>query len=115
MHGHGIYTYNSGVKYVGKFCTDKMHGEGVLHFLNGTMYRGLWVNGEAVKGSRGESPTDRSSEGQGLSRCRSAFSVTDPQRVDGYEFGDQEFKSPHTTLEKARSELSPFPVRPKVN
>lgn len=49
MHGHGTYVYNSGAKYIGSFAVDKMHGEGALYFLDGTSYRGFWINGIADK------------------------------------------------------------------
>ena len=51
MHGHGTYTWETGVKYVGQWETDKRHGVGSMYFGDGEFaYKSKWDFDQRVLG-----------------------------------------------------------------
>ncbi len=51
-NGKGIYLWANGDKYVGQIKDDKPHGEGAFTFANGSILKGVFKNGEYVKGQK---------------------------------------------------------------
>jgi hypothetical protein len=49
MEGDGVYTYEDGTRYEGRFKNGAFHGKGRLIFANGE-FRGLWNHGRQVEG-----------------------------------------------------------------
>ena len=47
QHEEGIYTYQDGRKYIGRWKNDIEHGWGVCMYPGGEVYAGRWRNGEA--------------------------------------------------------------------
>ena len=41
----GVYQFDTGNKYNGKFRHGVMHGKGVMNYANGNQYNGEWANG----------------------------------------------------------------------
>ncbi len=50
MHGHGTFTYASGVKYVGEWKDNKQHGQGTYTLADGVIYVGQFKDGNPVGG-----------------------------------------------------------------
>ena len=48
-NGYGIYTWESGGKYVGEFKDNKRNGQGTYTYVDGTIQEGLWQNGTLKK------------------------------------------------------------------
>ncbi|TNN18103.1 MORN repeat-containing protein [Schistosoma japonicum] len=50
MEGYGKYTLSTGAYYEGEMYDGMYHGEGTLHFPNGSKYHAVWENGQAKNG-----------------------------------------------------------------
>ncbi|KAL0232101.1 hypothetical protein PCE1_003097 [Barthelona sp. PCE] len=48
--GFGSYIYGDGTKYEGEWQNDVQHGEGVMHFANGNVFKGIFVGGSMSEG-----------------------------------------------------------------
>ena len=51
MHGHGVYTYKGGSKYVGDWINGKQEGQGRMEYVisgqeNPSVYIGEWKDGK---------------------------------------------------------------------
>ena len=46
MHGKGVYTWESGMKYSGDYKDDQKLGWGVFTWPNGKKYEGQWFEGK---------------------------------------------------------------------
>lgn len=46
MHGHGVYKWKDGRKYVGDYVQDKKHGFGKYYWEDGRVFEGEWRNGK---------------------------------------------------------------------
>jgi hypothetical protein len=45
MHGQGVMTFNNGEIYKGQWKGGEQHGQGEMTLPNGEQYDGLWENG----------------------------------------------------------------------
>ena len=48
MHGRGTYTFSNGDKFVGEYKDNKKHGQGIYFWADGNVERGYYINDEYV-------------------------------------------------------------------
>ena len=55
-HGYGIYTWEDGAKYEGKWKDDMKHGKGVFTLPSGAFFEGYWELDRVIrpKGNKGD-------------------------------------------------------------
>ena len=68
-NGKGVYQWANGDKYIGYIKDDKPDGEGVFTFANGSILRGIFRNGEYLKGQK-ISKTEMASNSEELKKVK---------------------------------------------